>query len=88
LRLIKSIANTVTTVVDQALSSAPLSIEVTTLGSSINAKAFVGAGQTSGQIGSTLSTSQTPGGTIHGIIVSPGGYGQANTVDNIAIALL
>ena len=85
LRLIKSVANTVSTVLDSALASLPASLRLTTSGNSITAKAYSGAGQTT-QIGSDVTSTQTAGGTTHGIILAPGGYYQGTTVDNLSIS--
>lgn len=84
LRLVKSVTNVVTTVLDQSLPSLPASLKLITSGNSITGKAYSGTGQTT-QIGSDLTSTQTSGGTQHGIIVAPGGYAQGNTVDNITI---
>lgn len=84
LRLIKSVSNVITTVVDQTIASLPASLKLITSGTSITGRAYSGAGQTT-QIGTDLTSVQTAGGTKHGIILAPGGYTQGTTVDNISI---
>lgn len=84
LRLVRSVANTVTTVIDQAISALPASIQTVLSGSSINATAYAGTGQ-SGTVVGTISTTQTAGGTQHGLILAPGGYTQGEYADNLTI---
>jgi hypothetical protein len=86
LRLIKSVANTVTTVVDQAVTTAIASIKVILSGNSITASAYTSAGQTT-QTGSNLVATSTAGGTTHGIILAPGGYTQSTTIDNVTVSI-
>jgi hypothetical protein len=88
LRLVKSVANTVTTVVDQALSALPASIKLKVSGGTITGQAFASTGQVT-QIGSDLSTTPTSPvtSTTHGIILAPGGYTQGTTVDNLTISV-
>jgi hypothetical protein len=86
LRLLKSVANTITTVVDQTIASLPASLQLITSGTSITGRAYTNAGQ-SVQIGTDLVTTQTAGGTRHGLILAPGGYTQGTTVDNLTIKL-
>lgn len=86
LRLIKSVTNTITTVLDQTLPSLPASVKLITSGTSITGRAYSGAGQVT-QIGTDLTSTQTAGGTKHGIILAPGGYTQGTTVDNITISV-
>jgi hypothetical protein len=88
LRLIKSVANTVTTVLDQALSSLPASIKLKISGSTIIGQAFASAGQVT-QINTDLNTTPTSPvtSTTHGIILAPGGYTQGTTVDNLTISV-
>ena len=85
LRIIKSAANVVTTVVDQAIAQLPASIQVFFNGNQVVARAYSGAGQTS-QIGSDITyTDASPAkSTVHGIILAPGGYYQGTTVDNFS----
>jgi hypothetical protein len=88
LRLIKSVANTVTTVVDQTVAATVASIKVIVSNGTITGRAYSGTGQTT-QTGSDLTnTPVSPTtGTKHGIILAPGGYTQGNTVDNLSIIL-
>jgi hypothetical protein len=88
LRLIKSVANTVTTVVDQALSSLPASLKLKVAGGTITGQAFASAGQVT-QIGTDLTnTPASPATSVtHGIILAPGGYTQGTTVDNLTISV-
>ena len=88
LRLIKSVANTVTTVVDQALSSLPASLKLKVAGGTITGQAFASAGQVT-QIGTDLTNTPTSPATsvTHGIILAPGGYTQGTTVDNLTISV-
>jgi hypothetical protein len=86
LRLIKSVTNTITTVLDQTLPSLPASVKLITSGTSITGRAYSTAGQVT-QIGTDLTSTQTAGGTQHGIILAPGGYTQGTTVDNITISV-
>ena len=86
LRLIKSVANTVTTVVDQAVSTAIASIKVILSGNGITARAYTSAGQNT-QTGSDLTATSTAGGTTHGIILAPGGYTQSTTIDNFTVSI-
>jgi hypothetical protein len=85
LRIIKSAANVVTTVVDQVIAQLPASIQVFFNGNQVVARAYSGAGQTS-QIGSDITyTDASPvKSTVHGIILAPGGYYQGTTVDNFS----
>lgn len=89
LRLIKSVANTVTTVADGAISSAAASIKViVNSGGTITASAYTAAGQVT-QTGSNLvNTPSSPTkATKHGILLAPGGASQATTVDNITLKI-
>lgn len=87
LRLIRSVANTVSTLVDQAISALPESIQVLISGNQITARAFSGVGQTT-QIGSDLvNTPSSPiTATQHGLIIAPGGYNQGTTADNLTVS--
>jgi hypothetical protein len=85
LRIVKSAANVVSTLVDQVIAQLPASIQVFFNGNQIVARAYSGAGQTS-QIGSDITyTDASPAkSTVHGIILAPGGYYQGTTVDNFS----
>jgi hypothetical protein len=86
LRLTKSVAGVITTVVDQLLSSAVASIKVILSNGTITARAYTSPGQVT-QTGSDLVN--TPVGAVpsvnSGIILAPGGYSQSTVVDNITI---
>ena len=85
LRIVKSAANVVSTLVDQVIAQLPASIQVFFNGNQIVARAYSGTGQTS-QIGSDITyidASQAKS-TVHGIILAPGGYYQGTTVDNFS----
>lgn len=89
LRLLKSVSNTVTTVADQAISSAAASIKVVVnSGGTITASAYTGAGQVT-QTGSNLvNTPSSPTkATKHGLLLAPGGVTQATTADNITLKM-
>ena len=88
LRLLKSVANTVTTVVDQSVAATIASIKVIVSAGTITGRAYSAAAQTT-QTGTDLTnTPASPTtGTKHGIILAPGGYTQGNTVDNLSIIL-
>jgi len=88
LRLLKSVANTVTTVLDQSVAATIASIKVIVSAGTITGRAYSAAGQTT-QTGTDLTnTPVSPTtGTKHGIILAPGGYTQGSTVDNLSIIL-
>ena len=85
LSLIKSIANTVTTVTTQALSSAAASIRVILSGLSITATGYSASDQGGSTLG-TLTNTATGATTTskHGIILIPSTL-QETTVDNFSI---
>lgn len=85
LRLIKSTANVVSTLVDQAIAQLPASLQVFFNGNQIVTRAYSGAGQTT-QIGSdiTYTDANPTKATVHGIVLAPGGYYQGTTVDNFS----
>jgi hypothetical protein len=85
LSLIKSIANTVTTVATQALSSATASIRVILSGLSITATGYSESDQGGSNLG-TLTNTATGATTTskHGIILIPSAL-QQTTVDNFSI---
>jgi hypothetical protein len=87
LRLIRSVANVVSTLVDQAISALPASLQVLISGNQITARAYSGVGQTT-QIGSDLvNTPSSPiTATQHGLIIAPGGYNQGTTADNLTVS--
>ena len=87
LRLIRSVANVVSTLVDQAIASLPASLQVLISGNQITARAYSGVGQTT-QIGSDLiNTPASPiTATQHGLIIAPGGYNQGTTADNLTVS--
>ena len=85
LSLIKSIANTVTTVTTQALSSAAASIRVILNGLSITATGYSASDQGGSTLG-TLTNTATGATTTskHGIILIPSTL-QETTVDNFSV---
>ena len=85
LSLIKSIANTVTTVTTQALSSAAASIRVILNGLSITATGYSASDQGGSTLG-TLTNTATGATTTskHGIILIPSTL-QQTTVDNFSV---
>lgn len=85
LRIIKSVANVVSTLVDQTIAQLPASLQVFFNGNQIITRAYSGAGQTT-QIGSDITyTDNSPAkSTVHGIVLAPGGYYQGTTVDNFS----
>jgi hypothetical protein len=85
LSLIKSIANTVTTVTTQALSSAAASIRVILNGLSITATGYSASDQGGSNLG-TLTNTATGATTTskHGIILIPSTL-QETTVDNFSV---
>jgi len=85
LSLIKSIANTVTTVATQALSSATASIRVILSGLSITATGYSASDQGGSNLG-TLTNTATGATTTskHGIILIPSAS-QQTTVDNFSV---
>jgi hypothetical protein len=87
LRLIKSVANTVTTVADSAIASAAASIKVViNSGGTITSSAYTSAGQVSQTGSDFVNTPVSPTkGTKHGILLAPGGINTATTVDNLTI---
>jgi hypothetical protein len=87
-RFIKSVANTITTVVDQSISSTISSIKVILLGNTITAKIYSDSTQNA-QVGSDITTtdSSSQKATRHGLLLAPGGWEQAKTIDDISIKI-
>jgi hypothetical protein len=87
LRLLRSVSGTVSTVVDSIIAATPFSIRVAvTSGGTITAKAFTGFGQVTQTGGDLVNTPASPTkATKHGMIVSPGGWSQGTSFDNITI---
>lgn len=86
LRVIRSLTNTVTTIVEGTVSAAIASIRVRLSGDTITASAFSSAGQVSQTGGDVVNTPTSPlKANKHGIILAPGGYSQGTTADNITM---
>jgi len=87
-RFIKSVANTVTTVVDQSISSTISSIKVILSGNTITAKIYSDAAQTSQIAADIVSSQDSPQtGTKHGLLLAPGGWEQGTKIDDISIKI-
>ena len=86
LRLIKSVANTVTTVLDTAVASAIASIQVNISGTGLILRAYSSAAQNT-QIGTDITYTATGATTAtqHGLLLAPGGFDQGTVVDNLTI---
>jgi hypothetical protein len=88
LRLVKSVTNVVTTVVDQAVTAAIASLKLVISNGVITAKAYSSTGQVT-QTGTDLvNTPTTPTtATKHGLVLAPGGYTQGAIADNLTISM-
>jgi len=88
LTLIKSIANTITTVTTQALSSAAASIKLILNGTSISGTGYSSPGQTGTNLGTLTNTATGATRTSkHGIILIPSAQ-QQTTVDNFSVDVI
>ena len=89
LRLIKSVANTVSTLIDLAISAIPASLQLFFNGNQIVGRAYSSTGQNT-QIGADLVyTDVSPSKTsVHGLIIAPGGYSQGTTIDNFSASIV
>ena len=86
LRLIKSVANTVTVVLDTAVASLVSSIQVGISGVGLTLRAYSSPGQNT-QIGTDITYTATGATTAtqHGLLLAPGGFDQGTVVDNLTI---
>ena len=86
LRLVKSVANVVTVVLDTAVASLVSSIQVSTSGLGLTLRAYSSAGQNT-QIGTDITYTATGATTAtqHGLLLAPGGFDQGTVVDNLTI---
>lgn len=84
IRILKSIAGTVTALVSQLVASAIGSIRAIISGDSITVRAYSNTDYTS-QIGSDIQTtdSTVTKTTNHGIILGPSAYNQGTTIDEV-----
>lgn len=88
LTLVKSIANTITTVTTQALSSAAASIRLLLNGESISATGYSSSQQSGSNLGTLTNTATGASRTSkHGIILIPSAQ-QQTVVDNISIDVI
>lgn len=78
LNLYRSIAGTVSTVVSSALTAISTSLKVVVSGNTVTATAYADSAQTN-SVG-TATTTTTPSGNLHGIILTPSTQNQGNTI--------
>lgn len=88
MRILKSVSNTVTTVVSATFAQAIGAIKVVLTGSNVAAKAYT-SNTYATQLGTDLTTTSpsTPTGTAYGIILAPSSYNQGSTVDDFKVEL-
>lgn len=86
LRLVKSTANVVTTVLDTAVASLIASIQVNISGVGLVLKAYSSSAQNT-QIGTDITYTATGATTAtqHGLLLAPGGFDQGTVVDSLTI---